>query len=40
MEADLLLKPEWEPYTPKYGGIFLELDQTSCPFAHLLQYLQ
>jgi len=22
MEDDLALKPEWEPYTPKYGGFF------------------
>ena len=47
MEDDLAIHPEWEPYTPKYGGIFnLEqqcLQQTTestCPFAHLLQYLQ
>jgi len=27
MEEDLAIKPEWEPYAPKYGGIF-SLEQT------------
>jgi hypothetical protein len=43
MEDDLALKPEWVPYTPKYGGIFSLEQQASgsdCPFAHLMQYLQ
>ena len=43
MEEDLKMHPEWEPYTPKYGGI-LSLQQAAdtpdCPFAHLLEYLQ
>lgn len=40
---DFKYKPEWEPYVPKYGGIFsLEQQEvgSDCPFAHLLQYLQ
>ena len=43
MDDDLKLRPEWEPYTPKYGGIFsLEQQEagSDCPFANLLQYLQ
>lgn len=43
MEEDFVFRPEWEPYAPKYGGIFLGLEQgeeSSCPFANLLQYLQ
>lgn len=27
MEDDLAIHPEWEQYTPKYGGIF-SLEQT------------
>ena len=42
MEKDLELRPEWKPYTPKYKGILsLEEEQNSdCPFAHILNYLQ
>ena len=37
MDDDLKLRPEWEPYTPKYGGIFSNLEQveddvSGCPF--------
>ena len=44
MDDDLAIHPEWEPYVPKYGGIFANLSQeemgSDCPFAELLQYLQ
>ena len=43
MDDDLALRPEWEPYTPKYGGIFSleqQEDGSDCPFANILQYLQ
>ena len=52
MERDLEVHPEWEPYTPKYGGIFslaqedscsadnIQENGSACPFASLLQYLQ
>ena len=45
MDDDLALRPEWVPYTPKYGGIF-SLEQTAdemgsdCPFAQILDLLQ
>jgi len=41
MDDDLALRPEWEPYTPKYEGLFnLEQDgESGCPFANLIQYL-
>lgn len=44
MDDDLALRPDWKPYTPKYGGFF-SLKQTAeessgCPFADLLKYLQ
>ena len=44
MEDDLALRPEWEPYTPHFDGIFGNLAQESnnsdCPFANILAYLQ
>ena len=43
MDNDLALRPEWEPFTPIYVPIFSleqQEDEASCPFAHLLQYLQ
>lgn len=45
MDDDLKLRPEWEPYTPKYEGFFsLEQEDSNasagCPFAELLEYLQ
>ena len=39
MDDDLALRPEWVPYTPKYGGIFSleqQENKANCPFAHLL----
>ena len=43
MDDDLAYRPEWEPYTPKYTGIFenMSLDEqdaaiANCPFAGLL----
>lgn len=44
MDADLAIKPEWEFYTPKYGGIFSleqeESNSSGCPFANIIDYLQ
>ena len=43
MDDDLKLRPEWEPYTPKYAGLFnLEeaASESDCPFAKIANYLQ
>ena len=43
MDDDLSLKPEWEQYTPKYGGIFSLAQKeggSKCPFANIIDYLQ
>ena len=45
MDDDLKLRPEWEQYTPKYGGIFSLEEQydnepSGCPFANIIDYLQ
>lgn len=34
MDDDLAIKPEWEPYAPKWTG------PSACPFADLMQFLQ
>merc|ERR1711934_1316961 len=43
MDDDLAIRPEWVPYTPKYSFFSLEQianEDSSCPFANLMQYLQ
>ena len=47
MAEDLKYHPEWDHYVPKFEGMFkpntyLDLNQqeSDCPFANILQYLQ
>lgn len=44
MDDDLAIRPEWEPYTPKYTGIFENMTPeeqenaiSACPFAPLIE---
>lgn len=47
MTDDLAIHPEWEHYVPKFEGMFkkpsymaLDQQESDCPFANILQYLQ
>ena len=43
MDEDLKLRPEWEPYTPVFEGLFSleeESAKPGCPFADIANYLQ